>query len=179
VKRFLGSFTSNGSRAPPSCGSICGRSGENRQRHTPRRDRAGRRRSDLDRSRREHWIERQFRQCAVEGNELIIGTIAIGAKAYIGSSCVIEENVVIEEGAEIGDLTPSARAAASAPGKSGMARRGARRAWSIAPRWTRAGCVRRAPDCHGDHVYDLAAGDSPLGLLPIFPAFWVFDGSTI
>ena len=35
----------------------------------------------------------------VEGNELIIGTIDIGPDAYIGTSCVIEDNVVIGEGA--------------------------------------------------------------------------------
>ncbi len=31
----------------------------------------------------------------VEGNELVIGRVEIGAEAYIGSSCVIEEDVVI------------------------------------------------------------------------------------
>ena len=41
----------------------------------------------------------------VVGNELIIGTIEIGADAYIGTSCVIEENVVIGEGAALEDLT--------------------------------------------------------------------------
>ncbi len=43
-----------------------------------------------------------FANARVEGNELIIGTIEIGADAYIGSSCVIEEDVVIAEGAELG-----------------------------------------------------------------------------
>ncbi len=46
-----------------------------------------------------------FANARVEGNELVIGTIEIGANAYIGSSCVIEENVVVGEGAELGDLT--------------------------------------------------------------------------
>ncbi len=41
----------------------------------------------------------------VEGNELIIGPINIGPDAYIGTSCVIEDNVVIGEGGALEDLT--------------------------------------------------------------------------
>ncbi len=41
----------------------------------------------------------------VEGNELIIGTIDIGADAYIGTSCVIENDVVIGDGGALEDLT--------------------------------------------------------------------------
>jgi len=41
----------------------------------------------------------------VEGDELIIGTIDIGADAYIGTSCVIENDVVIDDGGALEDLT--------------------------------------------------------------------------
>ena len=41
----------------------------------------------------------------VQGNELIIGPVSIGADAYVGTSCVIENDVVIGAGAELKDLT--------------------------------------------------------------------------
>jgi non-ribosomal peptide synthetase-like protein len=117
-----------------------------------------------------------FANARVEGNELIIGTIAIGAKTYIGSSCVIEENVVIEEGAEIGDLT--------AIGAGG--RIGAWEVWDGSP-GRKTGMVDRAaldtpPVASGARRTGMAImytilllAIPPLGLLPIFPAFWVFD----
>ena len=117
-----------------------------------------------------------FANARVEGNELIIGTIDIGAKAYIGSSCVIEENVVIEEGAELGDLT--AIGAGS--------RAGAWEVWDGSP-GRKVGMVDRAaldppPTASSAHraitllMYGvLLLAIPPLGLLPIFPAFWVFD----
>ncbi len=117
-----------------------------------------------------------FANARVEGNELVIGRIDIGAEAYIGSSCVIEENVVIEEGAELGDLT--------AIGAGGRA--GAWEVWDGSPgrkvRMVDRGALNPPPTAsrvrrrvmtlmHG--VLLLAI--PPLGLLPIFPAFWVFD----
>ena len=117
-----------------------------------------------------------FANARVEGNELIIGTIEIGAEAYIGSSCVIEENVVIEEGAELGDLTAigaGGRAGAwevwdGSPGrKVGMVDRAALDAPPTASR------ARRGIMAIMYRVLLLAI--PPLGLLPIFPAFWVFD----
>ncbi|MGH6837985.1 MAG: Pls/PosA family non-ribosomal peptide synthetase [Methylocella sp.] len=117
-----------------------------------------------------------FANARVEGNELVIGAIAIGAKAYIGSSCVIEENVVIEEGAELGDLT--------AIGAGG--RIGAWEVWDGSP-GRRARMVDRAtldpPPAASIGRRGIMAimygvlllAIPPLGLLPIFPAFWVFD----
>ena len=117
-----------------------------------------------------------FANARVEGNELIIGTIEIGAEAYIGSSCVIEENVVIEEGAELGDLT--------AIGAGG--RVGAWEVWDGSP-GRKVGKVDRAaldapPTASRARrgimalMYGvLLLAIPPLGLLPIFPAFWVFD----
>lgn len=112
----------------------------------------------------------------VVGDELIIGTVEIGADAYIGTSCVIEENVVIGEGAALEDLT-------SVPAGSTI---GAREIWDGSPA-RRAGVVdvasldapatasaaRRLAMSFLFTVAVLAL--PPLGLLPIFPAFWVFD----
>ncbi len=117
-----------------------------------------------------------FANARVEGNELVIGTIDIGAKAYVGSSCVIEENVVIEEGAELGDLT--------AIGAGGRA--GAWEVWDGSP-GRKVRMVDRAaldPPSTASRarrgimalMYGvLLLAIPPLGLLPIFPAFWVFD----
>jgi non-ribosomal peptide synthetase-like protein len=112
----------------------------------------------------------------IEGNELVIGTIEIGANVYIGSSCVIEENTVIEEGAELGDLT-AVRAGS---------RVGAWEVWDGSP-GRKAGKVNRvALDAPPDatisrrgammvvYLISLLA-IPPLGLMPIIPAFWVFD----
>ncbi|MGH6836455.1 MAG: amino acid adenylation domain-containing protein, partial [Methylocella sp.] len=117
-----------------------------------------------------------FANARVEGNELVIGTIEIGAKAYVGSSCVIEENVVIEEGAELGDLTAigaGGRAGAwevwdGSPGRK--VRMVDRAALDPPPTASRA---RRGIMAIMYGVLLLAI--PPLGLLPIFPAFWVFD----
>ena len=112
----------------------------------------------------------------VEGNELVIGRVDIGAEAYIGSSCVIEEDVVIGEGAELGDLTSI----------SAGARVGAWESWDGSP-GRRIGVVDRA-ELDAPAVASkprkfimasvyllLLLAIPPLGLLPIFPAFWVFD----
>lgn len=117
-----------------------------------------------------------FANARVEGNELIIGAVDIGAGVYIGSSCVIEENVVIAEGAEISDLTAigaGGRVGAfevwdgSPARKVGMVDRAALDAPSTA-----SGAHRRAL---GIMYVILLLAIPPLGLLPIFPAFWVFD----
>jgi non-ribosomal peptide synthetase-like protein len=117
-----------------------------------------------------------FANARVEGNELVIGTIDIGAQAYIGSSCVIEENTVIEEGAELTDLT--------AIGSGGRA--GAWEIWDGSPA-RKTGMVNRAEldapsaasTAHRGIMtvmyVVLILAIPPLGLLPIFPAFWVFD----
>jgi non-ribosomal peptide synthetase-like protein len=112
----------------------------------------------------------------VVGDELIIGPIDIGADAYIGTSCVIEDNVVIGDGAALEDLT-------SVP--SG-ARIGAHEIWNGSPA-RRTGVVNEAEldaqarasaprRLFATFVFSLLVlSIPPLGLLPIFPAFWVFD----
>ena len=117
-----------------------------------------------------------FANARVEGNELIIGTIKIGPSVYIGSSCVLSENTVIEEGAELADLT--------AVGPGGHI--GAWESWDGSPA-RKTGLVDPAaldtpPEASIArraimtllHVALLLAVP-PLGLIPIFPAFWVFD----
>ncbi|HYA80211.1 MAG TPA: Pls/PosA family non-ribosomal peptide synthetase [Methylocystis sp.] len=112
----------------------------------------------------------------VVGNELIIGAIDIGADAYIGSSCAIEEDVVIGAGAALEDLT-------SAPAG---ARIGAQEIWNGSPArktglvdesqldaQAQAGPVRRAVMTALFALFALTI--PPLGLLPIFPAFALFD----
>jgi non-ribosomal peptide synthetase-like protein len=112
----------------------------------------------------------------VEGAELVIGSIEIGAEAYIGSSCVIEDDVVIGTGAELSDLT--------AIGSGG--RLGAWEIWDGSPA-RKVGMVDRAqlePPSIASGARKFSMGliylalllaIPPLGLLPIFPAFWVFD----
>jgi non-ribosomal peptide synthetase-like protein len=110
------------------------------------------------------------------GAEMIVGEIEIGPDCYIGSSAVIEDHCVLEEGAEIRDLT------ALAP----HTRVGAWEIWDGSP----ASCVgtvdkeslRPFPKVSGakrslqTFLYTLLLlSIPPVGLLPLFPAFWVFD----
>jgi non-ribosomal peptide synthetase-like protein len=117
-----------------------------------------------------------FANARVEGNELIIGTIVIGAGTYVGSSCVIEEDVVIGEGAELADLTTIGAGGRVGAGESfdgspgrkvGMVDRTALDQPSV------ASIVRK----RGMAVMYLVLlfVIPPLGLLPIVPALWVFD----
>jgi non-ribosomal peptide synthetase-like protein len=112
----------------------------------------------------------------VEGNELIIGPITIGSDAYIGTSCVIEDNVVIGEGAALEDLT-------SLPFGSQV---GAHEIWNGSPA-RRTGTVDLAaldPQAQARPMRRFVMtilfaigvlAIPPLGLAPIFPAFWAFD----
>ncbi|BDV38161.1 peptide synthetase [Methylocystis bryophila] len=112
----------------------------------------------------------------VEGNELVIGTIEIGADAYVGSSCAIGEDVVIGEGAALEDLT-------SLPSGTLV---GARQIWAGSPGrhigevdeakldpQVEPGPARRAVMTALFALFALLI--PPIGLLPIFPAFYVFD----
>ncbi len=112
----------------------------------------------------------------VVGDELIVGTIDIGADAYVGTSCVIEENVVVGEGAALEDLT-------SVPAGS---RIGAYEIWNGSPARCEGLVQTEALDPPStasaprrlvmSFLFTLVAlALPPLGLLPIFPAFWVFD----
>ncbi|MEA2841259.1 MAG: hypothetical protein QOF41_2589 [Methylobacteriaceae bacterium] len=118
----------------------------------------------------------RFANARVEGNELIIGSIEIADDAYIGSSCTIQEDVVIGESAELRDLTSLSSGARvgyaelydGSPGlKVGSVDVGA----LDAP--AHGSIARRS--LHTFIYTVLLLAIPPLGLLPIFPAFWVFD----
>ncbi len=117
-----------------------------------------------------------FNNARVEGNEFIVGRIVIGADCYVGTSCVIEEDVVIGEGAELGDLTAVASGitiGAYEIWDGSPARRVGKQdpaALEVAPTASRG---RRL--AQGIVYAVLLLIIPPLGLLPIFPAFWVFD----
>ncbi|KAB1069523.1 Pls/PosA family non-ribosomal peptide synthetase [Methylobacterium planeticum] len=112
----------------------------------------------------------------VVGNELVIGTVSIGGDVAIGTSCVISHDTVIGDQAEIADLTTI---------PSGT-RVGAREIWdgspgrkvgiadpSVLPDPAPAGTGRRAAFLA---AYTLLLAAIPaVGLLPIFPAFFIFD----
>ncbi|MDB5569844.1 MAG: non-ribosomal peptide synthetase [Hyphomicrobiales bacterium] len=112
----------------------------------------------------------------VEGNELVVGWITIGPDAYVGTSCVLEADVVIGAGAELKDLTsvpagvavPAGEIWDGSPGKKvGMVDTAELPEQSDASPLTRR--LQLA-------VYSLMLLLIPgLGLLPIFPAFWLFD----
>ena len=112
----------------------------------------------------------------VEGSELIIGPITIGDDAYIGTSCVLEDGVVVGEGAELLDLTAVAS----------DTRIGAYEIWDGSP-GRKVGRVNRASlptPSDASRTRRVLQGVvylacllvlPPLSLLPIFPAFSVFD----
>lgn len=112
----------------------------------------------------------------VVGGELIIGRIDIGADAYIGTSCVLEEDVIVEDHAELKDLTSvaaGARVARAEIWDGSPARRTGMVDLAELPPQASAGPARKAAQAF---VYTLLLLIiPPLGLLPIFPAFWVFD----
>ncbi|MER2266421.1 Pls/PosA family non-ribosomal peptide synthetase [Methylobacterium oxalidis] len=111
----------------------------------------------------------------VVGNELVIGRVEIGRDVSIGTSCVVSHDTVIGAGAEIADLTTvpvGSRVGAGerwdgSPGrKVGMAESDDTVPATASP-------ARRAAFLA---VYALLLAAIPaVGLLPIFPAFFIFD----
>ena len=118
----------------------------------------------------------KFNNARVEGNEFIVGPITLGADCYVGTSCVLEEGVVVGDGAELLDLV-----ALSADTKVG-----AGELWDGSP-GTKVGNVDTASlplQAQAPFGTRMLQGFlyvacllliPPLGLLPIFPAFSVFD----
>ena len=112
----------------------------------------------------------------VVGNELVIGPVTIGSDVAIGTSCVIGPGAVIGDHAEIADLTtvPTDTVVGPAeiwdgsPGvKVGMADPDA------LPAPAEASSRRRLAFAA---MYGfLLAAIPAVGLLPIFPAFYIFD----
>ncbi len=118
----------------------------------------------------------KFANAEVVGNELIIGTIEVGADAMIGTSAVIGHDVKIGEGAELLDLTAVPAHTVVGAGelwdgsparKIGMVDKAALDTPPEASRLRKAGFA-----C----LYLLALMViPPISLLPIFPAFFLFD----
>jgi non-ribosomal peptide synthetase-like protein len=118
----------------------------------------------------------RFANAEVVGDELIIGTIEIGDDAHIGTSCMIGHGVVIDQGGELGDLTaiaPHTRVGRyehwdGSPGrKIGMVDEAA------LPAPARASNARKLALTF---FYGLALLVlPPISLIPIFPAFFLFD----
>ncbi len=112
----------------------------------------------------------------VIGNELVIGGIDIGADAYVGTSCVIGHDVTIGMGAELADLTAIGAGTKvgfhekwdGSPGRCvGLV------AEENLPAPATAGKARRA---FNNAVFILALlMVPPVSLIPIFPAFYLFD----
>ncbi|MEW6121680.1 MAG: Pls/PosA family non-ribosomal peptide synthetase [Pseudomonadota bacterium] len=113
----------------------------------------------------------------VIGNELVIGKVVIGKDAYIGTSCALAHDTEIGEGAELADLT------ALLPGD----RVGAFEHWDGSP-GAKVGMVdpSKWPDYAPEPSASVQAGQSlyytvllfampAISLLPIFPAFYIFD----
>ena len=112
----------------------------------------------------------------VVGNEFILGRVEIGEDAYIGSSTVISHDVVIEEGAELADLT------SVAPGRH----IGKGEKWDGSP-GRKIGMVDAAslpPHAEATRGWRaltaafpvlMLLAIPPLGLMPVLPAFYFFD----
>ena len=118
----------------------------------------------------------KFANARVEGNELIIGIIDVGPDAYLGSSCVIEEDTVIAQSAEIRDLTSLQAGSVIGPREiwdGSPARKVGMVDMASLPPLAEASAARRSLQTMLYTVLLLIV--PPIGLLPIFPAFWVFD----
>lgn len=110
------------------------------------------------------------------GDELVIGEVSIGADCYIGTSCVIGHDVVLEDHSELLDLTaipPGTRVARAekwdgSPGaKVGMVD------LEALPPFAPSTPARRG---FLGLIYAIALFVvPPVSLLPIFPAFALFD----
>lgn len=117
-----------------------------------------------------------FANAQVIGNELVIGRLDIGADAYIGSSVMLGPDVVVGEGAELADLT-------AVPAGT---RIGAYEQWDGSParctgKVNRADLPEQAEAGRGRRLANLAVYlmaivvVPPLSLMPLIPAFYVFD----
>ena len=112
----------------------------------------------------------------VIGNELVIGSVTIGAHAMVGTSCVLGHDTQVGEGAELGDLTAvpaGTRIGAWESWDGSPARKVGDIDPTAQPAPPPASRLRRALLAIGYVTALLAL--PPLTLMPIFPAFYVFD----
>lgn len=112
----------------------------------------------------------------VVGDELLIGAVTIGDYAMVGNSCVIGHDTQIGEGAELGDLTslpPGSTVGAWEAWDGSPARKVGTIDPNEQPQPAQASPLRRTVL---GVLYVLALlALPPVTLLPIFPAFALFD----
>lgn len=117
-----------------------------------------------------------FANAEVIGNELVIGRIDIGRDAYIGTSVVLGHDVKIGDYAELADLTaiPAHTVVGASESWDGSpARKVGMVDPSHLPAPARASVRRRAAMAVLYCIALLVV--PPISLLPIFPAFYLFD----
>ncbi len=110
------------------------------------------------------------------GDKLIIGRISIGRDVCAGASVVFGHDCVIGDHAEIGDLTaipPQARIAEAEIWDGSPARKTGMVDLAALPPHAEAGPGRRA--AMTAFCVLMLVVVPPISLLPIFPAFWLFD----
>lgn len=117
-----------------------------------------------------------FANARVEGNTLILGRIDIGAHVCVGSSCVLEDDVAVGDYAELKDLT--ALPAGSRVGRCEIfdgspGRLAGTVNLDAIPPYPKASLMTRTLEVF--YYFLMLLIIPPLGLLPIFPAFYVFD----
>jgi len=117
-----------------------------------------------------------FANARVEGNELVIGTIEIGADVQIGTSCVLEEDTIVGDGAELCDLTalPAGTRVGACEIWDGTpaAKIGMLDPAALTP-FATAGWLRRTVMTALHALLLLAL--PPLSMLPVFAGFWAFN----
>ncbi|HEY8564890.1 MAG TPA: Pls/PosA family non-ribosomal peptide synthetase [Beijerinckiaceae bacterium] len=110
------------------------------------------------------------------GNELVIGTITIGADAVIGTSCVLAHDTAVGEHAELLDLTALGEGTVVAPAEKWDGSPGRKVGMvdvASLPAPATASVARRR--WFGLLYALMLAAVPPVSLLPIFPAFFIFD----
>ena len=117
-----------------------------------------------------------FANAEAVGASLIIGRIKIGKDVYAGSSVVFGHDCVVGDHAEIGDLTPIAPGMTVGEAEiwdGSPARKTGMVDVAALPEQARASTGRRAVMTLFYIVMLIVL--PPISLLPIFPAFWLFD----
>jgi len=112
----------------------------------------------------------------VIGDELVIAPITIGDDAYIGTSCFVGHGVVIEAGGELGDLSavaPETRIGRYEHWDGSPARKVGMVDVAALPEPATASRARKGllAVVYGIMLVILP----PISLIPIFPAFYLFD----
>ena len=118
----------------------------------------------------------QLANAEVIGNELVIGTIAIENEGYIGTSCVIGHDTKISIGAELADMTslpPGTCVGAWESWEGSPARRIGMVQKDTLPEMAQATLGRRV--MLGLFYLAMLLIVPPISLIPVIPAFYLFD----